>query len=217
MNNSISIKVPVDSALLDKAEQEIFQILYQRRLSYNERWLSFFMLKKVSSIMRLVGLIASIAGVLVGVFYIVYPSKCPRWIFAELFLLFSFCAGLFFYYIPRFEAWYFSRLKKVGVSSCKRVARRFVSKGRKLVPYEVEYDIRGDLVTIHRGKESSWKQAGSTRLKGFAVVGKTVTLLFRKPKSIIHKLLILHENSDALEVVLQDLEIPIEKLKPKGV
>lgn len=92
------------------------------------------------------------------------------------------------------------------------MARRFVSKGRKLVPYEVEYDIRSDLITIYRGKENNWKQAGSTRLKGFAVVGKTVTLLFRKPKSIMHKLLILLENSDALEVVLQDLEIPYRKI-----
>ncbi|MDX2504934.1 MAG: hypothetical protein QNL62_10730 [Gammaproteobacteria bacterium] len=212
MNNNISIKASVDSALLDKAEQEIYQILYQQRLRHNERWLSFIMLKKASSILRLLGLIASIAGVLVGVFYIVYPSKCPRWIFAELFLVFSFCASLFFYYIPRIEAWYFSWLKKVGVGSCKRMARRFVSKGRKLVPYEVEYDIRGNLVTVYRGKENNWKPARSTRLKGFAIMGKAVTLVFRKPNSIVHKLMVLHENSDALEVVLQEQKIPYRKV-----
>ncbi len=43
-------------------------------------------------------------------------------------------------------------------------------------------------------------------------MGKTVTLLFRNPNSILQKMLILHESSEALEAVLKDLEIAYKKL-----
>lgn len=212
MTDNISIKSQVDSTLIDRVEQECYQILYHQRLLYNERWYSFLSFKKIKFISRLVGLSASIFGVILCVFYLVYPSTCPKWFFAKFYLLFFIGAALLFYYLPRLDAIFISRMKNVGGKSCKRMARRFVSKARKAVPYEVEYNFRGDLVTCFREKDNNWKQVWSKRLKGFAIMGETVTLLFRNPNSILQKMLILHESSEALEAVLKDLEIPYKKL-----
>ena len=214
MINVISIKSQVDSALLDQVEQECYQILFQQRLRYNDRIHSSPLLLLPLSFLRLAGLVASIIGIILSVFYLVYPGSCPKWFYTELFLLFFIGSAVLFYFLPRLQARYIARMKQAGRKGCKRMARRYVSRGRKRVPYEIEYTIRGDLITAFRGKEDSWKQAWSTRLKGFAIMGKTVTLLFRKPNSIVQKMLIIHENSDALESVLKDLDIPCRKLDP---
>jgi hypothetical protein len=214
MINVISIKSQVDSALLDQVEQECYQILFQQRLHYNDRIYSSKLFLVPLSFLRLAGLVTSIIGVIISVFYLVYPGSCPTWFYTQLFLLFFIGGVVLFYFLPRLHARHIARMKKTGEKSCKRLARRYVSRGRKIIPYEIEYTIRGDLITAFRGKEDSWKQAWSTRLKGFAIMGKTVTLLFRNPNSIVQKMLIIHENSDALESVLKDLDIPCRKLDP---
>lgn len=213
MTENISIKSQVDSALLYKVEQECFQILYQQRLLYNERWYSSDFLNKTRSIARLVGMSASIFGVIFSVFYLVYPSSCPKWFFAELALLFFIGTTLLFYYLPRLEARIISRMKKAGSNSCKRMARRFMSKARKSVSYVAEYNIKGDFITFIRGKENgNSQQVWSKRIKGYAILGENVTLSFRKPTSLVPTMLILYENNEVMESVLKDTEIPYTRI-----
>jgi len=207
MTDGISIKSQVDSSLLDRVEQECYQMLYQQRLFYNERWYSSFLLVKTLSVLRLTGLLLSIVGVILCLFYLVYPSTCPKWFFAEAYLLFFILAGVLFYYLPRVETRFLGRLKKAGGNSCKRMARRLIAKARKLLPFEAEYDIKGDLITYYRGKDNERQQAWSRQIGGFAILGENVTLLFRKPTSLLPKMLILYEDIESMEPVLKNLDI----------
>ena len=212
MTDTITIKSRVDTALIDRVEQECFQILYQQRVAYNTRWVTSRLLTRSLAFLRWAGLVLSLLGVFISVFYLLYPSTCPRWYLAELFLAFFIGAAVLFYYLARIEAWYLSMLKKAGRGGSKRMARRLVARARKAVPYVAEYNVKGDLITYYRGKEGGkGQQAWSKRIKGFAIVGETVTLLFRKPTSIVPTMLILYDNSEALESVLQRLAIPYEK------
>ncbi|HEY5601713.1 MAG TPA: hypothetical protein VIM41_01240 [Gammaproteobacteria bacterium] len=212
MNDNISIKSLVDSSLIDKVEQECYQILLQQRLLYNERWYSSMLFTKSTSLLRLIGVLVSSLGVLVCVFYLVYPSSCPKWFFAELYLLFFIATGWLFYFLPRIEIRIITRLKNAGGKSCKNMARRLIAKAKKLVPYDAEYTIKGDLITYYRGKNNNWQQVWSRRLKGFAIVSKHAILLFRKPTSIQPTMLILYENNEIMESVLKELGVSYKTL-----
>lgn len=208
----ISFKCPVDSGFLEKVEQECYQILLKQRLLYNERWYSSTIFQKTISILRLTGGLFSILGVLVSVFYLVYPSVCPKWFLAELYVLFFIIAGLFFYFLPRIQARMLPRLKNSGGKICRFMARRSVATAKKLVPYEAEYTIEGDLTTYCRGKDGGRQQVWSRRLKGFAILGKHATLFFRKPTSLQPTILILHGDNEILESVLTELKIPYKTI-----
>jgi hypothetical protein len=207
MNNCLSIKSQVDSALLDRIEQECSQILYQQRLRHNERVVAFFLSTKIGKVLRPMGLIASLVGFVLGAFLVATSGVKTGQLSSGLTTVFFLVTAVFFYYLPRLEAWYFSRVRILGKKSCRRLARRVVKKGRKIVPYEVEYDIKGDLASFYRHNAGHWKLVGSGRLKGYAIVGKTITLVFRKPKSLFHKMLFIHESSEDLEGVFKDVKL----------
>lgn len=133
----------MDSSLLDKVEQECYQILFEQRLLYNERWCSSALFINSLPLLRWAGLIFSLLGALLCVFYIVYPSSCPGWLYAELYLLFFIVVGVLFYFLPRINDKYLTWLKNAGGKGCKRLARRCVAKARKLAPYDAEYIIKG--------------------------------------------------------------------------
>lgn len=214
MADSMTIKSRVNASLLDRVEQECYQILYQQRLAYNERWYSSVPVTTALPVLRRVGLLLSLLGIVLSVFYLVYPSACPRWYLAELFLLFFVAAALSFYVLARIEVRYISSMKQAGSRGCMRMARRLVSKARKIVPYVAEYSVKGDLLTYFRGMENDrWLQVWSRRIKGFAIMGETVTLLFRKPTSIVPTMLILHDNNEAVEPILKGLDLPYKQFE----
>jgi len=207
MTEDVSIKSPVGANLLDRVERECYEILLQQRLLYNERWYSSPLFSKAVPLLRAIGIALSILGAALCVFYLVYPSSCPKWFFAEMYLLFFVATGLVFYVLPRIEAKLIARMKGAGGPGCRRMAARLVAKARKRVPYEAQYDIKGDLMTYYCGKDNNWQQLWCRRLKGFAIVGGNATLFFRKPTSIQPTMLILYENNQALVGVLERLGI----------
>ena len=182
-------------------------MMYQKRLLFNERWYSSKFFTSVLTLLRWTGLILSLFGLLLCIFYVVYPSSRPKWLFAELYILFFITTGFIFYFMPRLNARYIAWLKKVGDNSCKRMARRLVAKARKQVPYLAEYMFKGDLVSYYRSKDEQWSQVWTRRLKGSAVMGEHVTLFFKKTTSLFPIMLILYDNNDALELVLKDVGI----------
>lgn len=93
------------------------------------------------------------------------------------------------------------------------MAKRFLLKARKVVPYVAEYRIKGDLVTFYRGQENgNSHQVWSKHIKGYAVLGESVTLSFRKPTSLVPTMLILYENNEVMESVLKDIEMPYTRI-----
>jgi len=211
-NENISIKSLVDSSLLDEVEDECYQILYQQRLLYNERWYSSAFFTKSISLLRWAGLLLSLLGALLCLFYLVYPSSCPRWLIAELYLLLFVIIGLVFYYLPHLHARKLPQLKKAGSNGCKKLAKRMVAKARKYAPYDAEYCIKGDLVSYFRGKDKQWQQLWSRRLKGYAVISEHATVFFRKPTSIQPTMLILYDSHDVTESVLMELGLPYKMI-----
>lgn len=207
MSENITIRSLIDSSLLDKVELECYQILYQQRLFYNERWYSSTRFLRPPPIMRWLGLVCCLVGLLICIFYFVYPSIRPEWVFAEAFLLFFIVVAVFFYFLPQIDASLANWFKHSGAKGCKRLAIRMVAKANKLAPYVAEYIIKGDLILYCRGKDEQWQQLWSRRLKGYAVMGKHATLLFRKPTSIQPTMLILYDDEGAILSILKELGI----------
>jgi hypothetical protein len=120
--------------------------------------------------------------------------------------------GIFFYFLPRLESRWIARFRKGGSKGCSKLARKMLAKARKILPYEAEYIIRGDLITYYRGKDNNWRLLWSRRMKGFAIMGKHATLFFRKPTSIFPAMLILHSNNEAMESVLKNIDMTYETI-----
>lgn len=203
--NTVVLQTRIDKALLDQAEVECFEMLYQQRLLHNERWLSALLFNKTLSVLRLLGLVLSALGLLLTVFYLVYPSSCPKWFFAKAYLLFFVLTGVLFYYLPRIQTRYHAWLKKAGKRGCQKLARRLIASARKKVPFDAKYEINGDIIRYSRGKDDQWQQAWSRKAKGFALLGRNATLLFRKPTSLIPTMIILHHDHEDMESTLKDL------------
>lgn len=204
-NEGAVIQSHIDSDQLDRVEQECFELLYQQRLRYNERWFASMLVTRGIPFLRLLGLSVSIFGLALSAFYLLYPSTCPKGFSAEGFLLFFILGSVLFYFLPRINARYHAWLKQLGQGGSRRMARRVVAQARKQVPFDAQYEINGDLIRYSRGRDGQWQQAWSRKLKGFALVGRNAVLLFRKPTSLIPTMLILHQDPEAMASILTGL------------
>jgi len=205
VNDSIVIQSRIDSNQLDRIEEECSEMLYQQRLLYNERWYASPLLAKMRSILRLLGLVVSLLGVALCVFYLLYPSTCPKWFYAEASLVFFILAAALFYYLPRIDSRLHARFKKLGKRGSQKMARRFVARARKQAPFDAKYEVEGDRINYYRGRADQWKRVWGGKAKGFALVGRNVTLLFRKPTSLMPRMLILCDDPNAVATVLTRL------------
>lgn len=203
LTDGVVIQSRIDSGLLDRIEQECFEMLYQQRLLYNERWYSSPLYIKTISILRWLGLSLSILGITLCVFYLVYPRSCPKWFLAEAYLLFFVLVGVLFYYFPRIQARYHARVKNAGKRSCQKMARRMLAHARKQLPFDAKYEVHGDLISYSRGKDDQWQRVWRRKAKGFALLGRNAALLFRRPTSLIPTMLILHHDHEAMASVLK--------------
>lgn len=204
----MKIKSNIDLRLVDRAEEEAFQILLKRRLSFNDRWHSRPSVLKAVSILRIIGLSLSILGALITIVSVtVKPDWCPTGLKAGVFILFFILAGVLFYFLPAFDRSIKGWVKKTATNSCRRLAKKCVKAARKAAPYEAEYDIKGDLISYYRGQNDDWQLAWSRKFKGVAIHGKSTTLFFRKWTSIQPIMVVLHKDFDTFEKVFTDLNI----------
>ena len=214
MTTETSIKLTIDADFLTAVESESFHIVWQQRQAHNQRWQAGAFITKSRSVLRLLVLVLSLLGAIFSFILIVYPSACPRWFYAQWFLLFFTLTAIFAYFMPRFDARYFKALSGVGEKGCKKMARRFVKKALEQVPFDAEYVIRDDSVTYYRNKNEHWHQIWSRRMKGFAIQGEKVTLLFRKSTSLVPFMLVMHSDRLAMESVLKELGIAYRIFTP---
>jgi uncharacterized protein YjeT (DUF2065 family) len=212
MSQPISLQSHVDANLLDKVESECDAILWQQRQHYNQHWYQSRHFTRVTTALRIFGLAVSGLGIAVTVYYLVFRQFLPQW----LFLVFFVVAGIFFFFLPKLQARIVSKMQKAGRSGCRRMARRYVGRARKRAPFEAEYTFRGDLVSCYREKDGRHKQAWSRRIRGHAVLGQHVALVFRKPTSLMPRMLILCANPQALSTALGDLGIEHGRVDDAG-
>ena len=214
MTTETSIQLTINADFLEVVESESFHIVWQQRQAYNQRWQAGAFITQARSVLRLLLLGLSLLGVVLSISLLVYPSACPRWFYAQWFLLFFILTAIFAYFMPRLDARFRQALSRVGEKGCKRMARRFVKKALEQVPFDAEYVIRGDSVTYYRRKDERWNQIWSRRMKGFAIQSDKVTLLFNKPTSLIPFMLVMHEDYLVMESVLKELGIAYRAFTP---
>ncbi len=207
MTNKFSISTPIDNDFLELVENECEKIIWQQRIKYNKRWLEMFFFKKTRSILRLTGLVVSILGAALCVFYLFYAGVCQRSYYIGLALLFFILVGILFYYLPTFDAKLKTRHINSGKKNSKKVAARMVKAAKKLTPFTAEYEIRGDWITYYRQKDDDWQLVWSRRLKGYVFTGEHATLFFRKPTSIMPTVLLMHNHNEIVKSVFDELTI----------
>jgi len=209
----LKIESTIDSALVDQAEEEAFQILLAQRLSYNERCHSRFASQRSMSLLRILGLSLCLLGLgLTGIAVLCSSDVCQAGFKSGMYILIFILAGLLFYFLPSLDSVIKNRVKNISVKGSRKLARRCVKAARKAVPFRAEYDIKGDLVTYYRGKENDWTLAWSKKLKGVAVHGKSVTVFFRKWTSIQPIMILLHEDFASIESVLTEHAIEFRSI-----
>lgn len=204
----MKIKFNIDLDLVDRAEEEAFQILLKQRLSFNDRWHSKPSAIRAISLLRIIGLLLSILGVLLST---VAVTIKPDWYLTDfeagVFVLLFILAGLLFYFLPAFDHSIKNWVKKTATNSCRRLAKKCVKAARNAAPYEAEYDIKGNLISYYRGQDDNWQLAWSRKLKGVAIHGKSTTLFFRRWTSIQPTMVVLHKDFETFANVLADLNI----------
>ncbi len=210
MENRTIITVDIDRDFLDKAEEEACECLYKQRCAYNERWYKGKFFRPVILFLRMAGLLASASGLILSIFYLLYPSSCPGWFYAGPFLAFFTATLVLFYYLSAIEKKYINWLKGMGRGSCLKMAKRLFNKARMTLPFTASYTIEGKMITYIREKggeaEFIWKRG----LKGFVFVGNNIALLFRKKDSFIPIMVILYKDKSCFQALLTQLGFSYE-------
>lgn len=208
----MKITCRIDSDLLDRAEEEAFHILLEQRLAFNDRWYTRPSVIKAMSFLRILGLSISVLGALISIVAVTMtPAWCPAWMQFEIFILIFVLAAFLFYYLPSIDRSIKDRVKNISINSCMKLAGKCVKAARNAVPYQAEYEIKGDLISYYRGSNDVWELAWSRRLKGVVIHGESITIFFRKWTSIQPVMIVLHEDFSCIEQVLTDLNIQIKR------
>ena len=214
--SDITIRSEVDSGFLDEAEKEIYEILLKQSLSYSERWYSNKFLIKTSSFLRIFGLVVSLLAFAFCVFVLlINPSVCPAWKGIEYYTLAFLVLAVIFYFLPAFEKAIKQWGKNYAPGNCRKLAARCVRQARDEVPYTAEYTIRGNSLIYNRVKDDGSHHAWTRRLKGVAIHGRFVTVLFRKWTSFSPGIIILHNDYIPMRYVLNNANIKSKVLDLK--
>ena len=207
----------VDTALCDRAVDDLYAILRYQEFAFIERWYSGWFATTGIKALRIVGGLLSLFGLaLCLLFALAEPLLLgdPRTLFAIV--AFVGFVAVFFYIDrlhPTMKAWSLARADKRS----RRHADKLVSIARKLAPFEANFDLQGDLLVYSRGKNDAWIEAwnrklGKFRRRGLAMHTANVTAVFRRPRSLFPSIVILRDGSDWLSQALQAIDFPATAL-----
>lgn len=215
----MKIRNSIDHTLIDRAEEESYQILFNQNLSYANRWNS-----KVRPILRRIGISLCLIGIVISLFGIVIVRnniQCSYYLRASttplILYALSFVIILVIYYIsPKSKKSISNWHKKIYDISCKRTARSCVKNAKKLAPFEAEYDIEDELISYYRWHGNIKTHVWSRKLRGVAIHGTSVTLFFKKWTSVSPIMVILHQDFDAIKPVLEHQLIESKSILKEG-
>lgn len=205
----MEIRSNIDSAFLDFAKEEIYQILLYQHLSHSDRWNSNYLSVKVIPFIRVLGFALSVFGILLSL-YVIWrtPEWCPAWININHYLFAFIVLAILFYFLPKFNNAVFNWSRNYAHKNCKKIAGKCVKEARNQVPFIAEYVVKGNSVIYCREKDGESKLAWIRKLKGVAIYGQHATVIFRKWSSFNPKIILLHEDFDSLAPALRN--IPVE-------
>lgn len=89
-------------------------------------------------------------------------------------------------------------------------AVRFIRQARRLVPFEADFSLQGDLLTYSRNKDGRWQHAWHRQLTkfcqyGVAMRGHHVIAIFARSTALFPSVVILSNGSDELPLALNAL------------
>lgn len=163
------------------------------------------------------GLVASVLGLFLVGALLYFDTRDwatqPSFWFIPLFV----ASIALFVFLPRIavgvRAWSVGRADR----RARRQANRYLRQAEKLVPFEAEFDFRGDLLIYTRAKVGGvWQLAWSRMLskyrqRGLAIQAQNITAIFRRSTSLQPSMLILHRDRDWTGSILQDAGVALAR------
>lgn len=204
----MNIRFDVNVEFLDEAEKQIFQILLKQRLSYNERWFNKAIFIKIKPILRMVGLILSVFGVMLCGISILGGARWRLFSMSpDILIIFFIVSWLFFYLLSRFEILMKGWIQNISTNGCKKLSAKSISNARKQAPYKADYDIKGGSISYYREKDDELKLAWTRKLKGVAIQSDFATIIFKKWTSFVPAIVILHKDYEIIGRALIEQKI----------
>jgi hypothetical protein len=204
----------VDQDHCQRAEDELCEILKQQETGFVDRWNASPASRVTVKFATVVGMLLSFVGLVLVAALLYFDAQSwatqphPVWlaVFAGFMMVFALVPRI----TARIRAWSRARAGR----NARRHAQRGLGQARRLAPYEADYDYKRDLLVYSRGKDDQWQLAwsrslGAFRERGIAIQGEAVTVLFRKPGSLLPSLLILQRDREWTAQILRDAGVTI--------
>jgi len=192
----MTISCDINPVFLDKAQTEIFGILLQQLLAFNERLQNQPLFKKFQPILGVLGLSLSILAIILCIIVI---SLKPDWCsssFKPIFYIPLFLAfAIFFYWFAFIDKKLKSGINKISIKNCKKLSGKCVADAKTLAPFTAEYTIKGGAISYFRVKNGAIHQVWNRKLKGVAIQCQRVTNVFKNRGSFMPMIVMPHEDA----------------------
>jgi hypothetical protein len=217
----MQLNVPIDLPLVDRAEAEMFDILFQQFISDTQKiWtLNRKFESRVQPVLRVIGLAIGIfAFALTGlisiysglVCLILAPGStehCKDFSLGMGLFLFSCVALAFFYFFPSIARKIDEYIKRFqdawGTKLCRMLARKAFENARASAPYQAEYSLTDGVLQYALNKDGMSRRFWSRPLKGVAIYGESVTVFFKHWTAVQPIMVIFHGEFSRLEPILR--------------
>jgi len=203
------IRFTVDADCCARAIEELYAMLLRQEVAFRDRWRANARIQFAQNFLRVVGMVLSLVGLGLAV-WMLTQSRLSAYKISLVAIFIAFFAILNFLprWLPRLQSWTARRSE----NRCRRRAQKSFKGALKLVPYEAEYDVKGDLVVYSRGKDGEWNVAWHRKLskfreRGMALQSPNLTVIFRKPNSFLPEILILCGAQDWAGELLREVGI----------
>jgi hypothetical protein len=205
----------VDAAHCQRAADELSAILSEQERAFVTRWYSSKLMNAAVKTARAAGMSLAVFGLTLCAGLLYFDTRSwstqpsiwfiPTFVAFFLVLLFQPRIG------RRFREWSLWRADR----RARRNAERAVRAARRLAPFEADYDLKGDLLVYSRGKDGAWRLAWSRMLRkfqprGLAVQSASITVIFRRPLSLMPTVVILQQSREWPASVLGEIGITLE-------
>jgi hypothetical protein len=205
----------VDAAHCQRAADELNAILRQQERAFVARWHSSKLISAAVKTARTVGMSASVLGLALCTALLYFDTRSwstqPSIWFIPIFVA--------FFLVLLFQPPIGRRIREWSLGKADRRARRnaerAVRAARRLAPFELDYDLKGDLLVYSRGKDGAWRLVWHRVLRkfqprGLAVQSASVTAIFRRPSSLVPSVVILQQSREWPATVLREIGITLE-------
>ena len=209
------IRFVVDAAHCERASAALTQILRSRAEFRAKQRYAAWWNPRLAKWARIFALVTAVFGLAVTLSLRLFDTsdwaRPPSAWFIPVFSAFI----VFMLLQPRLEGplrdWSF-RVASLGIG---RTVARVMREASRLAPFEADYELKGDLMVYCRGKDANWRlgwsrNLGKIRPGGHAVQAESLTVLFRKPTSVLPWAVILQQGREWPAAVMQELGIAVD-------